>query len=413
MANLTARGVEGKLEAGLHGDGDGLYLQVTGAGSKSWVFRFKLFGRARMMGLGPLQTVPLKDARQKAQDARKLVLVGKDPIATRDTQLVTQRVVAVGAKTFRWCTEQYIETVRAPIWREGSRSADEWKAAFAAYVFPEFGDVNVQDVSKPIVLAVLKKIWNTKYVTAKRLQNRIELVLDWAENEGYRTGDNPARWKGLSQSLLLPAKAKVQKQHPSLPYTKAPMFAKAARQYDSGLWCVPARNLEFTLLTATRKSESRFAKWSEINFKDRTWTIPGDRMKGGLEHCVPLSARAIEILREMEKIRVNGFAYVFPCEKWKGRPMSDSIVMKFLREELNHPVKFVDAKTGEPVSVHGLRGTFSTFMGDERDGVYSKELIEICLAHKDTNAVAAAYQHGTKFERRRAVMEDWAKHCAC
>jgi len=286
---LTPVAIKNAKEPGLYGDGRGLYLQVSAFGTKSWLYRFMRAGVARKMGLGALHTVPLADARQRAEEARRAVLDGIDPIEARKARRAEVTLADKKALTFRQCAENYIAAQKAG-WRNEKHGA-QWAATLATYAYPIIGDLPVASIDTGLVLQVLEPIWNTKSETANRVRGRIESVLNWATVREYRKGENPARWRGHLDNVL-PKRSKVRKvkHHPAMAYAELPAFmGELGPRQD-----ISAKALEFTILTAVRTGEVIGARWSEIN--GNIWTVPVQRMKSGREHRVPLSARALAIL---------------------------------------------------------------------------------------------------------------------
>ena len=287
MEKLTALRVERVTRAGMYGDGGGLYLRVTADGAKNWVFRFMLNGRPRWMGMGPLHTISLAEARKRAGEHRLRRHDGIDPIEARRAKRLQAQLEAAKAITFKQCAESYIKAHRAG-WKNAKHAA-QWGATLATYAEPIIGNLSVQAIDTALVLKVLEPIWTAKPETASRLRGRMEAALDWAKARGYRQGENPARWRGHLDKLL-PARGKVRKveHHAALSYAELPGFMIELREQES----IAARALEFTVLTAARTGETIFARWGEINLLDKTWTIPSERMKAHREHRVPLSACA-------------------------------------------------------------------------------------------------------------------------
>jgi integrase len=390
-AGLTARKVETVKTPGMLADGNGLYLQVTATGAKTWIFRFQIAGRRREMGLGSVSTVSLADARQKALDAKKLVGAGIDPIEAKAAEAADQKLATARATTFRQCAESYIEAMR-PGW-SNAKHADQWSNTLAAYAYPVLGDLPVAGVDTPLVLKALEPIWTTKTETASRVRGRIEAVLDYAKVRGYRTGENPARWKG-HLDLILPAKAAVARveHHPSLPYAEMPAFWPRLQLQDG----MGARALELCILTATRTAEVLGARWEEIDLGTRTWTIPAGRMKAGAEHRVPLSDPALALLRKMATVRLSGCDLVFHGQR-AGKPLSNMGMAMTLRRMK------VDA------TPHGFRSTFRTWTEEQTH--FPDAVAEAALAHTIDDKVKAAYQRGDLFEKRRKLMEAWAGFC--
>jgi integrase len=370
----------GRLPAGWHGDGGGLWLQVTASGARSWVVRFTLHKQARWMGIGPLHTISLAEARGKARECRRLLLDGVDPIEARRAIRMGDRLAAAKTLTFRECAERYIASHKAG-WRNPKHAA-QWPATLSAYVYPVLGELPVQGVDVGLVMRALEPIWTAKPETASRVRGRIEAVLDWATARGYRSGENPARWRGHLESLL-PRKAKVRRvEHlAALPNVEMSAFIAELRA-QSG---TAARALEFAILTAARTGEVIGATWPEIDAAARLWTVPGARMKGGKEHRIPLSEPAQAILAGLERkgSRVFGIGST-----------AMNVLLKRLRSEC---------------TVHGFRSSFRDWAA-ERTG-FPHEVVEMALAHTVGNAVTRAYQRSDLFERRRELAEAWARFC--
>ena len=391
IGKLTALAVSHAKRRGYYGDGGGLFLQVSASGSKSWVFRFKEAGRLREMGLGPLHTIGLADARQRAQDCRKLRLDGKDPIEARRSERMNTRLDAAKAMTFRACAERYIAAHKAG-WRNAKHAA-QWTATLTTYVYPFFGALPVQAVDVGLVLKAIEPIWTTKPETAGRVRGRIESILDWATARGYRKGDNPARWRGHLENLL-PKRSKVRRvrHHAALPYGEIGSFMAELRQQEG----VAARALEFSIMTAGRTGEVIGARWDEFNIAERLWTVPAERMKGGREHRVPLSDAVLAILEKMAAIRQSDF--VFPGGK-ANRPLSNMAFLMLLRR-MGH---------GD-LTAHGFRSSFRDWAAERTN--FPSEVAEMALAHTVSDKVEAAYRRGTMFEKRRQLGAAWAKCCS-
>ena len=294
MARETARlsaVIVPKLKAGMHADGGGLYLQVKG-GASTWVFRFMLHRRARDMGLGPLHTVSLAEARDKARECRELLLEGIDPIEARKARQAEQRLAEATAMTFRECAEAYIAAHEAS-WKN-PKHAKQWPSTLETYVYRVFGSLPVQAIDVGLVMKVLEPIWQAKPENASRVRGRIEAVLDWAKARGYRNGENPAQWRGHLDNLL-PARSKVRKveHHPALAYAEMGDFIAGLRKQGG----VAARALEFLILTASRTGEVIGARWDEFDLGAEMWTVPADRMKAGKDHRVPCRRGRWRLLR--------------------------------------------------------------------------------------------------------------------
>lgn len=390
LLKLSSKSVAAAKKPGYYGDGGGLYLQVSAFGTKSWVFRYTIVGRAREMGLGPLHTVSLAEARQKAVDCRRLVLARVDPIEARDTEHAGKALSAARSITFQQCAAVYIKAHRAG-WKN-AKHADQWTNTIEAYCGPVIGSLPVQAVDTGLVLKVLEPIWTEKPETASRLRARIEKVLDWATVRTYRTGDNPARWRGHLDKLLPKLeKRKRVKHHPALPFDEMGKFMELLREQDG----VAARALEFLILTATRTGEVIGAKWDEIDLNAALWTIPAGRMKAHREHRVPLSPSALKLLRALYNAKLSD--YVFPGQK-EDAPLSNMAMLELLKRIER-----------DDITVHGFRSTFRDWAAERTN--YPREVCEMALAHAVGDQVEAAYRRGDLFEKRRRLMIDWAKHC--
>lgn len=394
IGRLKALNVSRKKKPGMYPDGGGLYLQVTAAGSKSWIFRYALLGKTRYMGLGPLHAVGLADARKKATAARQLRHDGIDPIEARNADLARTRLEAAKSITFEDAAEQYVEAHKAG-WRNVSHFL-QWNNTLSTYCYPAFGSLPVQAVDVGLVLKVLEPIWSTKTETASRVRGRIESVLDWATARGHRVGENPARWRGHLENLL-PRPSKVQKvnHHPALPYDEIGAFMANLRGREG----IAAQALDFLILTAGRTGEVVGARWREFNPKDAIWTVPAERVKSGREHRVPVSAPAVEVVRAMDKGRASDRDrdFVFPGGR-RGKPLSSGAFLALLRR-----------MGREDITPHGFRSTFRDWAAERTN--YSREVAEMALGHVVTDKVEAAYRRGDLFEKRRRLMDEWARYC--
>ena len=379
----------------MYADGGGLYLQVTvsavdGSPAKSWCYRYMLAGKAREMGLGSLNAISLQQARLKAADCRRLRTEGIDPIEARKAAR-TQRILE-GAKTitFKKAAADYIGAHRAG-WRNPKHAA-QWSATLATYAEPIIGPLPVQAIDTILVRRVLEPIWTTKPETASRIRGRIESVLDWAKVQGYRDGENPARWRGHLDKLL-PARGKVRRveHHAALTYRDLPTFMASLREQEGA----GARALEFAILTVARTGEVIGARWSDINLAERLWTIPAERMKAGKQHRVPLSGSATAILEQMAAIRSGEFVF---SGANPGRALSNMALLMTLR------------RMGRPdLTTHGFRSTFRDWAAERT--AFPSEAAEMALAHAVGDKVEAAYRRGDMFEKRRRMMDDWAEYC--
>jgi len=396
MGVLTSKTVEKLAKAamaGLTNDGDGLYFKVGKTGGTSWIFRFKIAGKSRDMGLGRYPEVGLAEARDKATEARKLSKAGTDPLAVRDAERETQRITrqaeAARAVSFREVASAYIAAHRAG-WKN-AKHAQQWESTLATYAHPTIGALPPQDVTTGHVLEILQPIWTTKPETASRVRNRIELVLDAAKARNLRQGENPARWRGhLDKLLPKRSKVRVVKSHAAMAWGELPTFmAELAKQE-----ALSARALELTILTACRTSEILNATWGEIDLNSRTWTIPSERMKAGKAHRVPLSDAAMGMLDRVPHL--EGADYLFPGTK-DGKPLSNqAMTMTLRRMGKGH------------LTVHGFRSTFRDWAAECTP--YPREVCELALAHRIADGAEAAYWRSDIFEKRRALMEDWARY---
>jgi integrase len=380
IGRLTDLNVRRANKRRLYADGGGLYLQIARNGSKSWIFRYGAQGR-RYHGLGALNSVSLSEARAKARACRKLISEGGDPIAAKRQLIITGKLEAAKAMTFKQCAEAYIAAHSAG-WRN-AKHKQQWGNTLAAYAEPIIGALPVQAVDTALVCKVLEPIWRTKPEMASRVRGRIESILDWAKVRGYRDGENPARWRG-HLDILLRAQKKVArvKHHAAIPYADLPTFLVELRK-RSGL---AAAMLEYTILTASRTGEVIGARWSEINLHANLWTIPAARMKAEKQHRVPLSDRAVEILRTLPRDGDRVFG------------LGDKAMWKLL-------VRMGRGGT----TVHGFRSTFRDWAAECT--AFPREAIEAALAHALGDQTETAYFRSDLFERRQQLMAAWAAYC--
>lgn len=373
---------------GLHFVGyvTGLALQVKRSGSKSWILRSVIGGKRRDMGLGAYPSVSLAQARQKAAEARELIRQGVDPIERQRAALSALKASLASQMTFEDTAKAYISAHEAT-WKN-AKHAQQWRNTLKECAYPVFGDLLVRDVAKEHVLAALRPIWNSKNETASRLRGRIELVLSYAMQAGYRAeGLNPARWKGgLDKLLAAPSKVQKTRHFPALAASEMGQFIKKLAQVEGQ----GARALEFAILTAARSGEVRGAKWSEIDVNGKMWTIPAIRMKAGKEHRVPLSNSAIKLLERLTKTESE---LVFPSPR--GGKLSDMTLTGVLRRmKVN-------------VTAHGFRSTFRDWVAESTQ--FPNEVAEMALAHTISNKSEASYRRGDMFEKRSVMMEEWSR----
>ncbi len=383
---LTATAVAKKGKPGRYADGGGLYLQVSQWGTKSWLFRYMLNGKARQMGFGAIHTLTLAEAREKARQARALLLEGIDPIDARRGQRAAAAAATAILVPFRDAAAQYIAAQRAG-WKN-AKHGEQWTSTLERYAAPVIGDLPVSAVETAHVLKILEPIWENKTETASRVRGRVEAVLDWATARGFRQGDNPARWRGHLDKLL-PAKGKVRKvkHHDAMPFGDLPAFMATLRDETS----VSAKALEFTILTAARTGETIGARWSEFDLSAKVWTCPGDRTKSGRDHRVPLSDRVLEILAGLPR---EG-DIVFPGAR-AGHGLSNMAMLELLR-----------GKTDNGFTVHGFRSSFRDWVGEATN--FQPEVAEAALAHVVGDQTEAAYRRGDALAKRRRMMDAWAE----
>lgn len=400
---LTNSSVSAKKKPGRYADGNGLYLQVAKGGSKSWIFQFMLNGRSRQMGLGATHTFSLAEARTRARRCRQLLAEGIDPIEQQKIDRANNSVESGSIPTFKQCAEQFIK-LQSPAWKN-LKHARQWTATLEQYVYPKIGNLPVSSVETRHVLKVLEPIWSVKAETANRVRGRIEAILQSAISLELRDGPNPAMYRGHLENLL-PKRAKVAdvKHHAALPFPDCPAFMMELRARDA----VSARGLEFLILAAARTGEVIGAKWTEIDLEAKVWIIPGERMKSGIEHRVPLSARALAILEEMKAVRRreslaeedNGEAgltqYVFPGHKDKS-PLSNMVFLQLLKR-----------MERDDITAHGFRSSFKDWASEATR--HANEVSEAALAHTISSKVEAAYRRGDLFEKRRKLMVDWDRY---
>ena len=404
----------GKTRPVRFGDGDGLYLQVATGDTKSWLFRYTLRGKAREMGLGAMgdapDGVPLAKARILAADARARLRAGVDPISDRKSERDAQaRTEAEAAeRTFKAAAIALVESKKAG-WRSAKHGA-QWLATLEAHAYPVIGDRSVTTITTDDVLRVLRPIWERIPETASRLRQRMEAVLDAARVKGWRSGENPARWKGhLAGELPQPGKVKRVRHRPALAWQEVSAFMAALSGRDG----MAALALRFTILTAARTGEVRGMRWREVDQGATVWVVPADRMKAARTHRVPLSPAALTVLDEVRPLMKRPDDLVFPSAK-QGAPLSDMALSEVVRrmneggEEIAMP-RWHDAE-GRAVVPHGFRSTFRDWAGETRSE--GREVVEAALAHTIKDKAEAAYARSDLLEKRRPLMNAWAEQCA-
>jgi integrase len=387
---LSAVKVASTKKPGLYADGAGLYLQVAESGSRSWVFRFKIAGRTRDMGLGSVNTVSLAEARTLAAECRRHRLQGIDPIEARKSARAQAQLDAARSLTFDDCRNKFLASHEAA-WAN-AKHRKQWESTLKSYVTPVFGALPVQNVDVALVLKALEPIWTIKPETAGRVRGRVERILDWAKVRGFRQGENPARWRGHLDMLLAPrAKVRRVRHYAALPYGELPGFLAKIQERNAAA----ARALEFAILTAARTGEVLGARWNEMDLENNIWTVPASRMKAGREHRVPLSIAGLTVLERLRAVRQNDF--VFPGER-PNKPLSNMSMLMMLRR-----IGRAD------LTVHGFRSTFRDWAAEQTN--FPREVAEAALAHVVADRTEAAYRRGDLFDKRRRMMDAWAAHC--
>jgi integrase len=377
---LNARAVATIAKHGRHADGGGLYLSISPNGGRRWVFLFRWHGKPTEIGFGSARAVTLARARELASQARAKLAEGVNP---RDARR------SLEGATFGQCADRVIEAMR-PSWRN-SKHAAQWEMTLRDYAAP-LRRLPADKITTDDVLSVLKPLWNDKPETASRLRGRIERVLDAAKAQGLRSGDNPARWRGHLDQLLPKRPRLTRGHHAAMSYVDLPAFLLNLQSRQA----TAALALEFAILTAARSGEVLGACWDEFDLEHAVWTVPAQRMKAGREHRVPLSRRALKILKTLREAREGDF--VFPGQK-PGKSLSVMALEMVLRR-----MKIDD------VTVHGFRSAFRDWAAECTH--FTNEVCEAALAHVIKNKAEAAYRRGDLFDKRRKLMEAWAVYCA-
>ena len=401
VAKLRRRGAVGRYLDGGRDGLPGLYLIIGGRNNAHWELRFELNGRARWMGLGSCRVFTLKDARERAKKHRQHLADGNDPLQLRRAERAAKAAAAAATKTFKECAEAYLEDNRAK-WKS-AKHGKQWVTSLANHVYPKIGNLDVAAIEMPHVLSVLEQrvdaqlgfpagqFWKVRTVSADRVRNRVELILNYAVARGYRDGakPNPARWDALKHIFPQPTELNTDKHHAAVPYADLPaLFAELRRREGVG-----ARALEFLILTAARTGEVVSVTWDEIDFDKELWVVPAERMKGKREHRVPLSSACIDLLRNL--YREDGNPNIFIGARQPR--LSNTALSEVLK------------RLGRQETVHGFRSSFSDWAHEQT--AHSDHTIEISLAHKVGTKVEQAYRRGNMFDKRRRLMADWARHC--
>lgn len=371
---------------GRHSDGGGLYLVVDASGAKRWLFMFRWGASRKEMGLGGLDAVTLAEARDKAAAARKLIDAGSDPIQARKDAIAAAEAGLHATPTFGEFAETLIEDIKSGF--RNAKHQAQWSSSLKTHA-GSLWPLRIDEVGTEQVLDVLKSIWKTKAETASRVRGRIERILDAAKAKGKRTGENPARWRGHLDNLLPKRSRLARGHHAAMAYDDVPAFVKDLRERDA----IAARALEFLILTASRTGEVRGATWHELDLEREIWTVPAARMKAGRIHRVPLTGRVLDIARAMHQARENDF--VFPGAR-RDRPLSSHAILMLMRR--------MDKEQFTP---HGFRSSFRDWAGECTS--FPREIAEAALAHVVGDETERAYRRGDALEKRRKLMDAWAK----
>lgn len=414
---LSALSVAKIKENGRHAVGgvDGLHLRIVN-GSRAWILRVVVGQRfdengkqqvhRRDIGLGSFPEVSIAEARTKAQEMKAKIRNGIDPIQQKQDQLQALRIQKLRDRTFRECAHIVITNKSREL--KNQKHIAQWSTTLETYVYPVLGDRVIGSITKVDIAKVLEPIWAEKNETAKRLRGRIETIFDYAKAMGYFEGDNPAEWKGNLEPILGNLK-QVSRPHPSLPYEQVAEFIQHLRQKKG----ISPKALEFAILTACRSGEVFGAKWQEIDFKNKVWTIPKERMKADKEHRVPLSQQVICLLESIQSYTQSN-DFIFPAPR--GGMLSDmslTTLIKRMHKQIfkENGLGYIDPKQNRVITTHGFRSTFRDWSADKTD--YPREVCEHVLAHKLPDEVEAAYLRGAYLEKRRSLMADWANFCIC
>jgi integrase len=401
MALSIKRVASLKNKPGRYHDGNGLYLQVPIAGKKqprasraSWLLRYEKDHVEHWMGLGKLRLWTLAKARERAAEAQRLLEQGIDPIKDRERERAARadeeakrEAEQARKKTFAECATAFLAK-HSNGWRS-AKHREQWKSSLATYANPVIGKMCVSDIGTPHIVEMLEPIWEDKQPTARRLLGRVERILNFAKASGYRSGDNPAAWRGHLRDLMSSNGKTDDAHHAALPYAELPAFMAELRKCEG----IAPRALEFLILTAARTGEVRLAVETEIDMREKVWTVPAKRMKAGKEHKVPLSPAALALLAKLP--REGHFLFVGAK---KGEPFGPLSLTRMLE------------RMGRNVTVHGFRSAFTDWAHDTT--AFPKTVIDMAIAHKVPDKVEAAYRRGELMEKRRRLMAAWATYCA-
>jgi integrase len=388
---LTTKGIAKLKTAGRYGDGHGLYLQVMSPTNRSWLLRYERDGRGeRWMGLGPVHTISLEEARVRARKARQLLLDGIDPIEARLAERDAQRKDEAERITFKQASEKFLG-LHESAWRN-AKHRQQWRNTLKDYAYPTLGIRPVKAIDAALINQTVAPIWLTKPETANRVKNRVERVLQWVKD---------------GMPLPAPSASRRTKNHPALPWQDIPTFMAELREHKG----ISARALELLILTAARTREIIGAKWDEFDFKQKVWTLSAERMKATRPHRVPLSDRAIEILEALPTEDDNEFVFIGGRP---GRGLSNMALLELVRgmnerrSSAGEP-KWIDPRLGKEIVPHGFRSTFKDWTSESAN--FPNIVSEMALAHKIANKTERAYRRGDLLIKRHKLMREWARYC--
>ena len=376
---LTAAKTKSLSEPGMHSDGRGLYLRIAKGGSKGWILRISIDGRRRDIGLGGYPAVPLAKARLLAESHRLAVAEGRDPLAEKRRAKMPTFAEAAAK----------VHDANLPRWKKGKHT-DQWINTLRAYAYPVISSMPLDRIERRDVLSILTPIWAEKPETARRVRQRIRSVLKWGQAHGY-VEHNAA---GEAIDGALPPMPRVKAHFRALPYVEVPAALQTIEGSPAGL--AAKLCMRFLILTAARSGEARGARWDELDMDARAWRVGADRMKGGVEHVVPLSDPALAALHEAEQLRDDS-GLIFPSPRKHGRPLSDMALTKVLR----------DNGLADRATIHGFRSAFRDWAAERTNAPHA--VMERALAHAVADAVEAAYARSDLLERRRALMDEWGR----
>ena len=403
MHRLTALSVQKLKTPGKYADGGGLYLQISKAGGKYWIFRYMYRGKMHEMGLGPARLVTLEQARQKSKAHQTTLKVNQlNPLEERAAIEARRNAEALAkTRTFETCAETYVSDVKGPE-LTNPKHREQWLSTLRAYAFPTLGGKLIADITMQMVKDTLQPIWLEKTETASRVRQRMEAVFAWAKVQGYRSGDNPAAWRGgLDHLLPNPSKIKVEEHFPCLPFDQTPAFVRSLRAHAG----MSARALEWLIYSASRTLPVLQLEWSEIDRERRIWTAPPEKMKSSNSHRVPLTPPMTSLLDRLEPLRDG--PYVFHNH---GKPLSNAAMLMLVSGMHTHETPWIDPKQGgRRITPHGFRSTFRDWAGEMTD--FSEEICELSLAHVRGTKTEAAYRRADALEKRRLLMQRWADFC--